>query len=148
MYTKSVRMTMMEAENKTRYSSRWVMMGASLRLGGFRITVGSTGSTPNDWLGGPSEICENEDNRESSRHIPSMRMLINRICMAFKGLLSPKNVLNVINVSAAAAVLSWKVKKFWMLWKIDLPEGEKKSGSQISQDIFLTHLLQWQARSY
>lgn len=30
-------------------------------------------------------------------------------------------VLTVINVRAAAAVLSWKDRKFWMLWKIDLP---------------------------
>jgi hypothetical protein len=26
-----------------------------------------------------------------------------------------------MSVSAAAAVLSWKDKKFWILWKIDLP---------------------------
>lgn len=62
-----------------------------------------------------------------------MRMLINRICMAFKGLLSPKNVLNVINVRAAAAVLSWKVKKFWMLWKIDLPEGKEIQGHKLAK---------------
>ena len=56
--------------------------------------------------------------------IPSMRILMKRICIAFKGLLSPKNVLRVISVSAAHAVLSWKDKKFWMLWKIDFP-GQK-----------------------
>ena len=50
-----------------------------------------------------------------------MRMLMNRICMAFRGLLRPKNVLRVISVSAATAVLSWNDKKFWMLWKIDFP---------------------------
>ena len=50
-----------------------------------------------------------------------MRMLMKRICIAFKGLLSPKNVLRVISVSAAHAVLSWKDKKFWMLWKMDFP---------------------------
>jgi hypothetical protein len=44
--------------------------------------------------------------------IPSMRMLMNRICIAFRGLLSPNIVLSVINVSAAAAVLSWKERKF------------------------------------
>jgi hypothetical protein len=44
--------------------------------------------------------------------IPSMRMLMNRICIAFSGLLSPNIVLSVINVSAAAAVLSWKERKF------------------------------------
>lgn len=46
---------------------------------------------------------------------PSIRMLINKICMALSGLLYPRNVLRVINESAAAAVLSWKHKKFWML---------------------------------
>lgn len=30
-------------------------------------------------------------------------------------------VLKVISVKAAAAVLSWNDKKFWMLWNIDLP---------------------------
>lgn len=30
-------------------------------------------------------------------------------------------MLNVIKVSAAAAVLSWNDKKFWMLWKMDFP---------------------------
>ena len=54
-------------------------------------------------------------------HSPSMRMLMNRICIALSGLLSPNIVLNVISVSAAAAVLSWKDRKFWMLWNIDLP---------------------------
>jgi hypothetical protein len=46
---------------------------------------------------------------------------MNKICIAFNGLLSPKNVLSVISVSAATAVLSWNDKKFWMLWKMDLP---------------------------
>jgi hypothetical protein len=54
---------------------------------------------------------------------PSIRILINKICMAFRGLLSPNIVLSVISVSAAAAVLSWNDKKFWMLWNIDLPIG-------------------------
>ena len=52
---------------------------------------------------------------------PSIRMLMNSICMAFNGLLRPNRVLKVISVSAATAVLSWKDRKFWMLWKIDLP---------------------------
>ena len=43
---------------------------------------------------------------------PSIRMLMNKICMALSGLLYPRNVLRVINESAAAAVLSWKHKKF------------------------------------
>lgn len=37
---------------------------------------------------------------------------MNRICIEFSGLLSPNIVLSVINVSAAAAVLSWKERKF------------------------------------
>jgi hypothetical protein len=43
---------------------------------------------------------------------PSMRMLMNRICIALSGFVSPNIVLKVINVSAAAAVLSWKERKF------------------------------------
>ena len=46
---------------------------------------------------------------------------MNRICIALRGLLRPNIVLSVMSVSAAAAVLSWKDRKFWMLWKIDLP---------------------------
>ncbi len=53
---------------------------------------------------------------------PSMRILINRICIAFNGLLSPSIVLSVISVSAAAAVLSWNERKFCMLWNIDFPD--------------------------
>jgi hypothetical protein len=43
---------------------------------------------------------------------PSIRILINKICMAFRGLLNPSIVLSVISVNAAAAVLSWKDRKF------------------------------------
>jgi hypothetical protein len=53
-------------------------------------------------------------------------MLMKRICIALRGLLSPRIVLNVIKVNAAAAVLSWNDKKFWMLWKMDFP-AEKLS---------------------
>ena len=53
MYTNSVPMTMMDAEKSTRYTSRLLMIGASFLLGGLRMTCGSTGSTPSDWLGGP-----------------------------------------------------------------------------------------------
>lgn len=44
-----------------------------------------------------------------------------RICIAFSGLLSPKNVLSVMRVRAATAVLSWNDRKFWILWNIDFP---------------------------
>ena len=52
---------------------------------------------------------------------PSMRILINKICMALRGLLKPNIVLRVIKDKAATAVLSWNDRKFWILWKIDLP---------------------------
>lgn len=44
--------------------------------------------------------------------IPSIRMLMNKICIALSGLLYPRRVLRVISESAAVAVLSWKHKKF------------------------------------
>ena len=50
-----------------------------------------------------------------------MRILINKICMALRGLLNPKKVLIVIRVRAATAVLNWNDKKFWILWNIDFP---------------------------
>ena len=37
---------------------------------------------------------------------------MNKICIAFSGLLSPNIVLSVMSVRAAAAVLSWKDRKF------------------------------------
>jgi hypothetical protein len=42
-------------------------------------------------------------------------MLIKRICIGLRGLLSPQKVLRVIKANAAAAVLSWNDKKFWIL---------------------------------
>jgi len=56
-----------------------------------------------------------------SQSVPSIRILMKRICIGLRGLLSPKHVLSVIKVNAAAAVLSWNDKKFWMLWKMDFP---------------------------
>ena len=64
-----------------------VRMRASRWRGGRDITAGSTGSTPRDWAGGPS-----------------MRMLIQRICIAFNGLGSPSVVLSATNESAATEV--------------------------------------------
>lgn len=98
IYTNNVPTTIIDAENSTRYNNLFVIIGASFFRGGRRITAGSTGSTPRLWLGGPS-----------------MRILMNKICIALSGLLSPSIVLRVISVSAAAAVLSWKARKFWML---------------------------------
>ena len=87
-------------------------MGWSFLLGGLRITAGSTGSTPSDWLGGPEFAFSFITMDSESEDAPSIRMLINRICIAFRGLLRPKNVLSVISVNAAMAVLSWKDRKF------------------------------------
>lgn len=66
-------------------------------------------------------VGEKDSTQIRTANSPSMRILINRICIAFRGLLNPKNVLRVISVRAATAVLSWNERKFWMLWKIDLP---------------------------
>ena len=49
---------------------------------------------------------------DSNDVIPSMRILINRICMALRGLLNPKNVLIVMSERAAITVLSWNERKF------------------------------------
>jgi hypothetical protein len=46
--------TMIIAEVKTRRRRRGVKIAASRARGGFFITSSSTGSTPNDWAGGPS----------------------------------------------------------------------------------------------
>jgi hypothetical protein len=48
-------------------------------------------------------------------NIPSIKILMNKICIAFKGLLSPNMVLSVMSVNAAAAVLNWNDRKFWIL---------------------------------
>ena len=58
---------------------------------------------------------ESHISQTKTKHEPSMRMLMKRICIAFRGLLRPKNVLSVIRVRAATAVLSWNERKFWML---------------------------------
>lgn len=58
---------------------------------------------------------EKRERQGRGMHIPSIRILMNNICMALSGLLSPSMVLSVISVSAAAAVLSWNDKKFWIL---------------------------------
>jgi hypothetical protein len=50
-------------------------------------------------------------------------LLIHRICMALSGLRQPPRLLNITSPSAAALVLSWKVRKFWMLWKMPLPSS-------------------------
>lgn len=44
-----------------------------------------------------------------------MRMLMNKICMGFRGFVIPKAVEIVMMDRAATAVESWKTRKFWML---------------------------------
>lgn len=51
----------------------------------------------------------------SGKDVPSIKILINKICIAFRGLSKPSIVLSVISVNAAAAVLSWNDKKFCIL---------------------------------
>jgi hypothetical protein len=114
-------MTIKLALKATRASKRREMMGSFFLRGGRRITAGSTGSTPSDCDGGPSaqvSICYKV--REEN-FPPSIRMLMNRICIALSGFDSPSSVLSVMRVSAAAAVLSWNERKFWMLWKMLFP---------------------------
>ena len=70
------------------------------------MTARSTGSTPRDWLGGPATKSQFQGlSSEGDLYIPSMRMLMNRICMAFNGLLKPRSVLQVMsdNYSAISA---------------------------------------------
>ena len=62
-------------------------MSASRWRGGRDMTAGSTGSTPSDWAGGPS-----------------MRMFIQRICIAFRGLGKPSVVDNATSDKAATEV--------------------------------------------
>ena len=72
---------------------------------------------------------------------------MNRICIALRGLLRPNIVLSVMSVSAAAAVLSWKERKFWMLWKIDLPAitvfKVSRTGSKTDTTYPLRRLVRW-----
>ncbi len=72
-----------------------VKISASLRRVGLCITAGSTGSTPRDCAGGPS-----------------MRILIQRICIAFSGLGRPRVVARATRERAATDVDSWNVRKF------------------------------------
>ena len=52
-----------------------------------------------------------------------MMMLIQSICIGFRGLAIPISVETEINDSAAILVLSWNLKKFRMLINIDFPSS-------------------------
>src|SRR6266702_980363 len=107
------------------------MIGSSFFRGGLRITSWSTGSTPSNWLGRPVGGISVEFHVSANNRLKvglvrerslSIKMLMQRIHIALSGLLSPNIVLSVMTVSAAAAVLSWKDRKFfWMLWNINFP---------------------------
>jgi len=66
-----------------------VNIGASRCRGGRSMTAGSTGSTPSDCAGGPS-----------------IKILIHRICIAFRGFGNPSVVEMAMNDNAATDVLN------------------------------------------
>lgn len=49
--------------------------------------------------------------------------LIQRICIAFNGVLKPRHVQTSTSDRLAALVLSWNVRKFWMLLKMPFPSS-------------------------
>ena len=71
----------------TRYKRGRVIMSSVFFLGGRLIIELSTASTPKDWAGGPS-----------------IMMLIQRICIAFKGFGLPRNVVTATRDIAATDV--------------------------------------------
>jgi hypothetical protein len=82
-------MRMTDACVRTRLMTFDVKIKASRWRGGRSMTAGSTGSTPKDWAGGPS-----------------IRILIQRICIAFNGLGNPRVVDNATSDNAATDVES------------------------------------------
>jgi hypothetical protein len=75
------------------------MIGASLERGGSLQTSGSTASTP-------LLVSYEEETYNDCANGPSHIILIQRICIAFKGLGHPKRVENPISDKAAQLVLS------------------------------------------
>lgn len=47
---------------------------------------------------------------------------MNKICIAFRGLLRPNIVLSEMRARAETAVDSWKARNCWMLWKMVFPK--------------------------
>lgn len=92
--TQSVPTTMSSAEESTRLMIALSMMGSDAFRGARFTTSPSTGSTPRLCAGGPS-----------------MMILIQRICMAFRGFGSPARFASATMLRAATLVESWKVKK-------------------------------------
>jgi len=77
-----------------------------------------------------------------------MMMLIHNICIGLSGLSVPMSVDTEIRESAAMLVLSWNLRKFLMLMKIDLPSSiadnivEKSSSRRITSAASYTHQCQ------
>ena len=66
---------------------------------------------------------------------------MNRICIALRGLLNTTIVLSVMVSAAAAAVLSWKDRQFWILWNINSPvipsqKSEQSDRRRIRRTLF------------
>merc|ERR1719400_2267492 len=104
--TNRVPQTIMEAERMMLRRMSLLSIACFTSLGGFFISSLSAGSTPRLWAGGPS-----------------MMMLIQRICIGFKGLAVPMSVDTEMRERAAMLVLSWNRKKFRMFTKIDFPSS-------------------------
>merc|ERR1719419_2046358 len=96
--THMVPVVMKKAEIRMLVISDRVSMCSWGFRGGFRSTVGSTGSRPSDCAGGPS-----------------MMTLIHRICMGLRGLGTSSRVEREMSIRAAIEVDSWKQTKFLML---------------------------------
>ena len=99
--TFSVRNTIIAALLIARSSRARVTMGSSAFRGLARKICPSTGSTPRLWAGGPSII-----------------MLIQRICIAFRGEGNPKAVATLAIARAAKDVDNWNAKKALILKKM------------------------------
>lgn len=96
--THNVPKMIMLADSRTFTISARVIMGCLTFRGLCFSTSWSTGSTPNDWAGGPS-----------------IMMLIHSICMALSGLAMPISVASAISDKAAMDVLNWNRTKLRML---------------------------------
>lgn len=101
-------LTAMTDAEKAMWERIWQLIGWSFFCGGLRIMSVLVESQWTCWV----MSAPISDERWGCSL--SMIMLMRRICKAFRGSLSVKCV------SAAAALLSWKDRKFWMLCDFDL----------------------------
>ena len=98
--------TIMDADWHMRSMILFVRIGASFFRGGWPHISECMFSTPSDCATGPSHM-----------------MFIQSICMGFMGFWRPRNVASATNANADKLVLSWKQRKFWMLWNMFLPSS-------------------------